>query len=127
MKVNLNVINVIPNVPQIWTDPHLNSDLAKAGFLSASIAKYLNQGDEARRNICIQQLVQTPMVKDVLVSNTLNGDLFCALVTAYVVEVTTEYDQETFQSFPVPYSVVEDIVKNLFGEETEEIHGQDTE
>ena len=124
MKVNLNVI---PNVPQIWTDPHLNGDLAKAGFLSGSIAKYLNQGDEARRNNCIQQMVQTPIVKDVLVSNTLNGDLFWALVTAYVVEATTEYNQETFQSFPVPYRVVEDIVKNLFGEETEEIHGQDTE
>lgn len=124
MKVNLTVI---PNVLQIWTDPHLNSDLAKAGFMSAGIVKYLNQGDEARRTNCIQQLVQTPIVKDVLVSNTLNGDLFWALVTAYVVEATTEYDQETFQSFPVPYSVVEDIVKNLFGEETEEIHGQDTE
>ena len=72
MKVNLNVI---PNVSQTWTDPHLNSDLAKAGFLSVSIAKYLNQGDEARHNIFIQQLVQTPIVKDVLVSNTLNGDL----------------------------------------------------
>ena len=124
MKVNLHVI---PNVPQIWTDPHLNSDLAKAAFLSGSIAKHLNQGDEARRILLIQQFVQTPIVKDVLVSNTLDGDLFWALVTAYVVKVTKEYDQETFQSFPVPYSVVEDIVKNLFGEETEEIHGQDTE
>ena len=124
MKVNLTVV---PNVPQIWTDPHLNSELTKAAFLSASIVKYLNQGDEARRNNCIQQLVQTPIVKDVLVSNTLDGDLFWALVAAYVVKATKEYDQETFQSFPVPYSVVEDIVKNLFGEEADEIHGQDTE
>ena len=73
MKVNLTVI---PNVDQIWTDPHLNSDLTKAGFLSASIVKYLNQEDEAQRTNRIQQLVQTPIVKDVLVSNTLNGDLF---------------------------------------------------
>ena len=38
MKVNLTVI---PNVDQIWTDPHLNSNLTKAGFLSASIVREL--------------------------------------------------------------------------------------
>ena len=124
MKVNLTAL---PNVSQPWTDPYLSSDLAKAAFLSASIVKYLNQAGEAQRGTYIQLLVQTPIVRDVLVSNALDGDLFWALVAAYVVEATKEYNQETFQSFPVPYSVVEDIVKNLFGEETEEIHGQDTE
>ena len=124
MKVNLNVL---PNLPEIWTDPYLKSDLAKASFLSASIVKYLNQGAENQRNNYIQQLVGTPIVRDVLVSNTLEGDLFWSLVVAYVVEVTKEYEQEKFQSFAVPYSVVEDIVKNLFGEEAEAIHGQDTE
>ena len=124
MKVNLTAL---PNVSQPWTDPYLSSDLAKAGFLSASIVKYLNQGGEAQRGTYIQRLVQTPIVRDVLVSNALDGDLFWALVAAYVVEATKEYNQETFQSFPVPYSVVEDIVKNLFGEEADEIHGQDTE
>ena len=123
MKVNLTAL---PNVSQPWTDPYLSSDLAKAGFLSASIVKYLNTGDEAQRNNCIQQLVQTPIVREVLVSHALDGDLFWALVAAHVVKETKEYDQETFQSFPVPYSVVEDIVKNLFGEEADEIHGQDT-
>ena len=124
MKVNLTVL---PEVSQLWTDPYLRSDLAKAAFLSASIVKYLNQASEAQRGTYIQRLVQTPIVREVLVSNTLNGDLFWALVAAYVVETTIEYEQETFQSFPVPYSLVEDIVKNLFGEEADEIHGQDTE
>ena len=124
MKVNLNAI---PNVSQTWTDPYLNGNLAKVGFLSTSIVKYLNPADANRRNTCIQQLVQTPIVRDVLVSNALDGDVFWALVAAYVVEAMKEYDQETFQSFPVPYSVVEDIVKNLFGEEADEIRGQDTE
>ena len=123
MKVNLNTL---PNVSQTWTDPYLRSDLAKASFLSASIVKYLYQGDQNQRNNNIRLLAQTPIVRDVLVSNTLNGDLFWALVAAYVVEVTKEYDQENFHSFPVPYSVVEDVVKNLFGEEAEEINGQDT-
>ena len=123
MKVNLNVL---PNLSQTWADPYLRSDLAKASFLSASIVKYLHQGDENLRNAYIQQLVQTPIVRDVLVSNTLDGDLFWAQVAAYVVEVTKIYDQENFLSFPVPYSVVEDVVKNLFGEEAEEINGQDT-
>ena len=124
MKVNFNAL---PNVSQPWTDPYLSSDLAKAGFLSASIFKYLNQGNGAQRGTYIQQLVRTPIVRDVLVSNALDSDLFWALVAAYVVEATKEYDQETFQNFPVPYSVVEDIVKDLFGEEADEIHGQDTE
>ena len=124
MKVNLNTL---PNLSQTWADPYLRSDLAKASFLSASIVKYLNQGTDAQRIAYIQQLVQTPIVRDVLVSNALNSDLFWALVVAYVVEATKEYDQETFQSFPVPYSVVEDIVKELFGEEADEIQGQDAE
>ena len=124
MKVNLAAL---PNVSQPWTDPYLSSDLAKAGFLSASIVKFLNQGDPNQRNRNIQQLVRTPIVRDVLVSNALDSDLFSALVAAYVVGARKEFDQETFQSFPVPYSVVEDIVKNLFGGEADEIHGQDTE
>ena len=124
MKVNLNAL---PNVSRPWTDSYLSSDLAKAGFLSASLIKYVNQGGEANRGTYIQQLVQTPIVRDVLGPNTLDGDLFWALVAAYVIEVTKEYDQEAFQSFPVPYSVVEGIVKDLFGEEADEIHGQDTE
>ena len=124
MKVNLNAL---PNLPQVWTDPYLRSDLAKASFLSASIVKYLNQGDANQRTNHIQQLVQTSIVRNVLVANTLDGDLFWSLVVAYVVEVTKEYDQEKFHSFSVPYSVVENIVKDLFGEEAEEIHGQDTE
>ena len=124
MKVNLNVVT---NVSEILEDPYLRNDLAKAGFLSAKIVKYLNPRDETQRNNHIQQLVQTPIVREVLVSNTLDGDLFGSLVAAYVVEVTKEHDQEKFQSFPIPYSVVEDIVKILFGEEAEAIHGQDTE
>ena len=117
MRINLSMI---PNVSQTWSDPYLNSDLARAGFLSASIVKHLNQGDETRRNSIIQQLVQTPIVKDVLVSNTLNSDLFWALVVAYVVEKATGYDEETLQSFPIPYSVVEGTVKELFGEEADD-------
>ena len=124
MKVNLNAL---PNLSRIWADPYLRSDLGKASFLSASIVKYLHRGDENQRNVAIQQLVQTPIVRDVLISNALDSDLFWALVVAYVVEETKEYDQENFQSFPVPYSVVEDMVKNLFGEEAEEIDGQDSE
>ena len=124
MKVNLTAL---PNVSRSWTDPYLSSDLAKAGFLSASIVKYLNQGGEGQRISFIQRLVQTPIVRDVLASNALDSDLFWALVAAYVVEATKEYDEDTFQSFPVPFRVVEDIVKNLFGEEADEIHGQDTE
>ena len=124
MKINLTAL---PDVSQLWTEPYLSSDLAKAAFLSASIVKYLNQASEAQRGTYIQRLVLTPIVRDVLVSNALDGDLFWALVAAYVVEATKDYDQETFQSFPVPYSVVEDIVKNLFGEEADEIHRQDTE
>ena len=124
MKVNLAVL---PNASQPWTGPYLSSDLAKAGFLSASIVKFLSQGDQNQRNNNIRQLVHTNIVRDVLTSNALDSDLFWALVAAYVVGATKEYDQETFQSFPVPYSVVEDIVKDLFGEEADEIHGQDTE
>ena len=124
MRVNFNVL---PNVSELWTNPYLSSALAKAAFLSANIVKYLNQGDGSQRSTLIGLLVETPIVKDVLVSNTLDGDLFWALVAAHVVEATKEYDQETFRSFPVPYSVVEDVVKNLFGEEAEETQGQDTE
>ena len=54
-----------------------------------------------------------------LENNSLDSDVFCALVSAYVVEKTQEYSQERFQSFPVPYSVIEEIVKDLIGEEEE--------
>ena len=124
MKVNLSVVT---NVSEILEDPYMRSDLVKAAFLSAKIVKYLNPREENQRNSRIQQFVQTSIVREVLLSNTLDGDVFGSLVAAYVVEVAKEDDQEKFQNFPVPYSLVEDIVKILFGEEVGEIHGQDTE
>ena len=56
----------------------------------------------------------------------MNSDVFCALVSAYVVENTEEYSQELLLSFPVPYSVIEEIVKDLIGEEEEEFQAADS-
>ena len=95
MKVNLNVI---PNVKRVWTDPYLSSDLARTGLLAAGMVKYLNPADANQRNGCIQQLVgQTQMVRDILTGNTLDSELFCALVAAYVVKEAAEIMEMTGQ------------------------------
>ena len=120
MKVNLNVI---PNVSRTWTDSYLDGNLAKAGFLTANMVKFLNLADANQQAGCIQQLVgQTPAVKDLLVAKTLDMDIFCALVAEYVIEKSSDYDEGEFSAFPVPYSpvpysVVERLIKDLFGEE----------
>ena len=118
MKVNLNVI---PNANRVWTDPYLSSDLAKAGLLAAGMVKHLNLADANQRNARIQELVgQTPIVKDILTGNTLDSELFCALVAAYVVKEAAKCNGDDLAAFPVPFSVIEDVIKDLFGEEETE-------
>lgn len=115
MKVNLNVI---PEVSRTWGETYLDGRLAKAGFLTANMVKFLNPADANQQAGRIQQLVaQTPAVKDLLVAKTLDMDIFCALVAEYVIEKSSDYDQGEFSAFPVPYSVVERMIKDLFGEE----------
>ena len=80
----------------------------------------MNSHDPTQRANVIGQLCGTVAIRVLLESSTLNSDVFCALVSAYVVENAQEYSQERFQSFPVPYSVIEEIVKDLIGEEEKE-------
>lgn len=119
MKLNLTVI---PEVAETWNNGYLTSPLAKVGFLAAKMNKFINPHDTNQRGIFIQQLCMTTAVRNLLDSNTLDSDVFCALVSEYVVEKAQEYNQERFQSFPVPYSVIEEVAKDLFGEEDEEAH-----
>ena len=69
----------------------------------------------------------TPAVKVLLEDNTLDRELFCALVAEHVVQKASEYDQEGFRSFPVPYRVVEKVVRDLFGEEESDAIDKDIE
>ena len=117
MKLNLTVV---PNVEETWNNPYLTSPLIKVGYLAEQLGKLMNQHDANQRLNFIRQLCPTTAIRVLLENNTLNGDVFCALVSAYVVEETREYNRERFQSFPVPYSVVEEIVKDLIGEENED-------
>ena len=115
MKVNLNVI---PDVSRTWTETYLEGNLAKAGFLASKMVRYLNVGDANQQNNSIQQLVgQTPAIKELLVANVLDRELFCALVAEYVFEESPDYEESEFSAFPVPYRVVERVVKDLIGEE----------
>ena len=115
MKVNLVAV---PGVSRTWDDPYLEGDLAKAGFLAANILKYLSMGDANQQSRSIQNLVgQTPAIKDLLASNTLDKELFCALVAEYVVDQSLGYEESEFLAFPVPYEVVENVMKDLIGEE----------
>ena len=117
MKLNLAAV---PNVEETWNNPYLTSDIAKAGYLAAQLNKFLNTQEANQRANPVQQLCMTRAIRDLLQSRTLNGEVFCALVSAYVVEKTQEYSRERFQSFPVPYGVIEDMVKDLIGEENED-------
>ena len=124
MKLNLTVI---PEVAETWNNPYLTSPLTKAGYLAAKLNRFMNPQESNQRVNSIRQLCVTTAIRDLLESNTLNSDVFCALVSAYVVEKTPEYNQERFQSFPVPYSVIERVAKDLFGEEDEEAHEVEAE
>ena len=123
MKLNLTVV---PNVEGTWNIPYLTSSIKKACYLAAQLSKLMNSHDANQRAISIQQLCGTVAIRVLLEGSTLNSDVFCALVSVYVVENTQEYSQERFQSFPVPYSVIEEIVKDLIGEEEEEFQEADS-
>ena len=115
MKVNLNVI---PEVSRTWSETYLDGKLAKAGFLASKMVKFLSVGDANQQTNSIQQLVgQTPAIKALLVANTLDRELFCALVAEYVIEESPDYEESEFSAFPVPYRVVERVIKDLIGEE----------
>lgn len=124
MKVNLNEI---PNVKETWDNPHLTSPAKKASYLATQLSKIMNYHDANQRVNLIRRLWATPAICVLLENNTLNSDVFCALVSAYVVEKAQEYSQERFQSFPVPYSIIEEIMKDLIGEEEEESQEADSE
>ena len=64
---------------------------------------------------------QTPAVKDLLAANTLDRELFCALIAEYIVDESFDYEQKEFSAFPIPYRVIERMIKDLFGEEEEEV------
>ena len=111
---------MIPGVAETWNNPYLVNPLTKAGYLAAKFNEFVNPQDTNRRGNLIGQVCATPAIRNLLESNTFSSDVFCALVSAYVVEKTQEYNQELFQSFPVPYSVIEQVLKDLVGEEDEE-------
>ena len=118
MKLNLTFV---PGVQETWNNLYLTSSLTKAGYLAAQLNKFINPPDENTRNRAIQTLCSaTPIVQEVLRNNTLDRDVFCALVAAYVIENAPDYDGERLSSFPIPYRVIEEIVKDLFGEENED-------
>ena len=123
MKLNLTVV---PNVEETWNNSYLTSSIKKACYLAAQLSKLMNSHDANQRANSIGQLCGTVAIRVLLEGSTLNSDVFCALVSAYVVENTQEYSQERFQSFPVPYSVIEEIVKDLIGEEEEEFQAADS-
>ena len=123
MKLNLAVV---PNVEETWNNPYLTSPVKRACYLAAQLSKLMGSPDANQRANFIRQLCSTPAIRILIENNTLDGDVFCALVSAYVVEKTQEYSQERFQSFPVPYSVIEEIVKDLIGEEEEESQEADS-
>ena len=119
MKLDLTAI---PEIAEIWRDPQLTSPAAKAGYLAAKLSKFMNPPDPNQRAAPIRRLCKTTALGDLLERTTLNSDVFCVLVSAYVVGKSSEYSQERLQSFPVPYSVIEGVIKDLFGEEDEEAH-----
>ena len=117
MKLNLTVV---PGVQETWNNRYLTSSLTKAGHLAAQLNKFMNPSDENARNRSIQTLCSaTPIVQEVLRNNTLDRDVFCALVAAYVIENVPDYDVEHLRSFPIPYSILEEIIGDLFGREEE--------
>ena len=124
LKLNLTAV---PNVEETWNNPYLTSPAQKACYLAAQLSKFMNPQEANqqpdRRANSIRQLCGTPAIHDLLASGTFNSDVFCALVSAYVVEQVQEHSPERFQSFPVPYCVVEEIVKDLIGEEKESHRG----
>ena len=117
MKLNLTVV---PNVQETWNNPYLTSSLTRAGYLAAQLNKFMNPSDENTRNRSTQSLWSaTPIVQEVLRNNTLDRDVFCAMVAAYVIENAPDYDGERLRSFPIPYSILEEIIGDLFGREAE--------
>lgn len=120
VKMRLNFA-LIPHIADTWVNPYLQSDLEKAGYLTSILTEFMNGHDENQRNIYLQWLCDsTPIAQVLLEKNTLDRRTFFALVSAYVVDKTAEYDEESFASFPIPYSVIEKIIRDLFGEEEEE-------
>ena len=125
MKLNLTAV---PNVAETWNNPYFTSSLIKAGYLAAQLNKFMNPSDENTRNRSIQTLCSaTPIVQEVLGNNTLDRDVFCALVAAYVIKNAPEYDGERPRSFPIPYRVIKEIIGDLFGREEEESQEADSE
>lgn len=124
MKLNLTVV---PNVEETWNNLYLTSPLTKTGYLAATLVSFLNPHDPNQRVNSIRHMCQTRAIQVLLENNTLNSDVFCALVSAYVVEKTQEYNPERFQSFPVPYSVIKAVVKDLIGEENEDTNESESE
>ena len=117
MKLNLTAV---PNVAETWNNPYFTSSLIKAGYLAAQLNKFMNPSDEPTRNRSIQALCSaTPIVQEVLKNNTLDRDVFCALVAAYVIKNAPDYDGERLRSFPIPYRVMKEIIGDLFGREEE--------
>ncbi len=117
MKLNFTVV---PNVEETWNNPYLTSPVIRACYLASQLSKRMSSSDTNQRANFIQQLCGTVAIRVLLENNTLDSDVFCSLVSTYVVDQTHEYNQERFQSFPIPYWVVEEIVKDLIGEEEEE-------
>ena len=128
MKLDLTVV---PNIEATWDNPYLTSRLTKAGYLAAQLNKFINSPEAIQqpqiRSSLINQLCKTKAINVLLESNTLDSDVFCALVSAYVVEKSQEYSQERLQSFPVPYSVIGKVVKDLIGEENEDTNESESE
>ena len=120
-------LTVIPEVAETWSDPHLTSLPVKAGYLATQLNKFMNLPDPNQRAAAIRRLCKTTALGDLLERNTLKSDVFCALVSVYIIGKISEYSQERLQSFPVPYSVIEGLIKDLFGEEDEEAHEVEAE
>ena len=120
-------LTAIPGVADTWANPYLQSDLEKAGYLTSILTEFMNGRDENQRNTYLQLLCDsTPIAQILLEKNTLDRRTFFALVSAYVVDTTAEYDEESFASFPIPYSVIEKIIRDLFGEERD-LFGEEEE
>lgn len=123
MKLNLSTV---PRFAEIWEGQYVRSDLSRAALLSSQFYTYLNIEETEQRNRNIRSLVLTAAVRDLLVTKTLVLEVFCALVVEYIVEAVSQSSvEECFgdskgNNFPVPYRVIEPVVKNLIGEEKPE-------
>lgn len=126
--VRLN-LSTNPGFAEIWKAQHINTDLSRVGLLSLRLYSYLHSEDNAQQSQNISSFVLTHAVKDLLVSGTFDLELFCTLVAEYIVETGPRTlpwdlsDGDPDNSFPVPFDVIEPVVRDLIGEEKPRIIG----